>query len=467
MLEARRFEPGHCQGLRLRRAFMRVQDIIATKRDGGRMTAQQIRFFIAGYTDGSIPDYQAAALCMAIMIRGMEPDELSVWTDAMLHSGRVVDLSSVPGVKVDKHSTGGVGDKISLCLAPAVATCGVPVPMISGRGLGHTGGTLDKLESIPGFSVDQTVERFCELVAEHRMALIGQTADLAPADRKLYALRDVTATVPSIPLIASSIMSKKLAEGMDALVLDVKVGAGAFMKSVPEARELARTLVSIGVRAGKRVTALLTRMDEPLGNAVGNANETIEAVEVLKGRGPSDVTALTYALGSEMLVLGGKAATTEQGRNLVGDAISSGRALQTLKDLVSAQGGDAEALEDYDRFPQAAATADVEAPRAGVVQRIDAAEVGIAGMLVGAGRQVSTDTIDHGVGVTVHKHVGDAVAAGEPLATLQHNPDGADARLGTAKERLLGAYELGDDPVSVGPLVIDTIRGEQGGPPQQ
>ncbi len=436
---------------------MRVQDIIATKRDGGRMTPEQIRFFIAGYTDGSIPDYQAAALCMAIMIQGMEPDELSHWTDAMLHSGRVVDLTAVPGIKVDKHSTGGVGDKISLCLAPAVAACGVPVPMISGRGLGHTGGTLDKLESIPGFSVDQPVERFCELVAEHHMALIGQTADLAPADRKLYALRDVTATVPSIPLIASSIMSKKLAEGMDALVLDVKVGAGAFMKTVPEARELARTLVSIGVRAGKKVTALLTRMEEPLGNAVGNANETIEAVEVLKGRGPSDVTALTYALGAEMLVLGGRADSTDEARNRIGEAISAGRALQTLEELVAAQGGDAAALQDYDRFPSAAATADIPAPQAGVVQRIDAAEVGIAGMLVGAGRQVSTDTIDHGVGITVHKHMGDAVAAGEPLATIHYN---ADEQLGAAKQRLSGAYELGDEPVSVGPLVIDTIRGE-------
>lgn len=436
---------------------MRVQDIIATKRDGGRLEPDQIRFFIEGYTDGSIPDYQAAALCMAIMIRGMEPEELSVWTDAMLHSGRVVDLSSVPGIKVDKHSTGGVGDKISLCLAPAVAACGVPVPMISGRGLGHTGGTLDKLEAIPGFSVDQSVERFCELVAKHKMALIGQTEDLAPADRKLYALRDVTATVPSIPLIASSIMSKKLAEGMDALVLDVKVGAGAFMKNVDDARELARTLVTIGVRAGKDVTALLTRMEEPLGNAVGNANETIEAIEVLKGNGPSDVTAITYALGSEMLVLGGKAKSTEEARNLLGEAITSGRALQTMKDLVAAQGGDAEALDDYTRFPGAASSADVTAPRAGVVQRIDAAEVGIAGMLVGAGRQQSADTIDHGVGVTVHKHVGEDVGAGEPLATVHYNDD---TNLVAAQKRLLGAYEIGDDPVTVGPLIIDTIRGD-------
>lgn len=436
---------------------MRAQDIIAVKRDGGKMPPEAIREFIAGYTEGSIPDYQAAALLMAILLRGMETEELSVWTDAMLHSGRVLDLSSIPGIKVDKHSTGGVGDKISLCLAPAVAACGVPVPMISGRGLGHTGGTLDKLEAIPGFSVDQPVERFHELVATFGLALIGQTSDLAPADRKLYALRDVTATVPSIPLIASSIMSKKLAEGIDALVLDVKVGAGAFMRTPEDARKLARTLLGIGVGAGKRVSAFLTRMDEPLGNAVGNANETIEAVEVLKGRGPADVTALTYALGAEMLVLGGKAASTEEGRSLVGGAISSGRALDTMKALVEAQGGDPEALEDYGKFPGARGASDICAKVEGVVQHINATEVGIAGMLVGAGRQVSSDVVDHGVGITVHKHVGDEVAAGEPLATILYNDD---ARLGQARERLLGAYEIGEAPVTLGPLVMEVLRGE-------
>lgn len=436
---------------------MRVQDIIAVKRDGGALSPDQIRYFISGYTDGSIPDYQAAALAMAIMLRGMEPDELSVWTDAMLHSGSVVDLSSVSGVKVDKHSTGGVGDKISICLAPAVAACGVPVPMISGRGLGHTGGTLDKLESIPGFSVDQPVERFCELVEKHGLALIGQTEDLAPADRKLYALRDVTATVPSIPLISSSIMSKKLAEGMDALVLDVKVGAGAFMKTEPEARLLAQTLVDIGSRAGKRVSALMTRMEEPLGEAVGNANETMEAIDVLKGRGPADVTELTYALGAEMLVLGGKAESTSEAREQLGEAISSGRALQKLKDLVAAQGGDAEAMDDYRRFPGAASSLDVGAPEAGVVQSIDAAEVGIGGMLLGAGRRVAADEVDHGVGVTVHKHVGDSVEAGETLVTLAYN---ADKSLTEAVNRILGAYVIGPDAVEKGPLVIDVIRGE-------
>lgn len=435
---------------------MRVQDIITVKRDGGALSPEQIRFFIAGYTDGSIPDYQAAALAMAIMLRGMEPDELAVWTDAMLHSGRVVDLSDVPGIKVDKHSTGGVGDKISLPLAPAVAACGVPVPMISGRGLGHTGGTLDKLESIPGFSVNQPVERFRELVREHGIALIGQTADLAPADRKLYALRDVTATVPSIPLIASSIMSKKLAEGIDALVLDVKVGTGAFMKTEADARRLAETLVGIGVRAGKRVSALLTRMDEPLGEAVGNANEMIESLEVLRGRGPADVTELTYALGAEMLILGGKARAAAEARDQLGEAIASGRALQKLRDLTTAQGGDARALDDYERFPGAAHVSDVRAPAAGVVQAIDASEVGIAGMLLGAGRRVAADVVDHGVGVTVRQHVGDRVAAGDVLATLHFN---ADANLAAAEARLGGAYRIGPDPVTVGPLVIDVIRG--------
>ncbi|MDY0002690.1 MAG: thymidine phosphorylase [Polyangia bacterium] len=436
---------------------MRVQDIIATKRDGGRLSKEQIRAFIQGYTGGSIPDYQAAALLMAILWRGMEPEELSAWTDAMLHSGIVVDLSDLPGVKVDKHSTGGVGDKISLCLAPAVAACGVPVPMISGRGLGHTGGTLDKLEAIPGFAVNQPVERFRELLVEHGFALIGQTADIVPADRKLYALRDVTATVPSIPLIASSIMSKKLAEGMDALVLDVKVGAGAFMRTVEDARALARTLIGIGLGAGKQVTAVLTRMEEPLGNAVGNANETIESIEVLKGRGPADVTALTYALGSEMLVLGGKAATVEEARTLLGQAIVSGRALAAMKGLVRAQGGDPEALEDYGRFPAARSSADVTAPCAGVVQSIDAAEVGIAGMLLGAGRRVAADPVDHGVGVTVHRHVGDQVAAGEPLATLLYNDP---AHLDEARRRLAAAYRLCDDPVESEPLVIEVLRGK-------
>ncbi len=436
---------------------MRVQDIIAVKRDGGVLEEEQIRYFIAGYTDGSIPDYQAAALAMAIMIRGMEPEELSVWTDAMLHSGSVVDTSSIPGIKVDKHSTGGVGDKISICLAPAVAACGVPVPMISGRGLGHTGGTLDKLESIPGFSVDQPVERFCELVLEHGLALIGQTEDLAPADRKLYALRDVTATVPSVPLISSSIMSKKLAEGMDALVLDVKVGAGAFMKTEAQARELAETLVDIGSRAGKQVTALLTRMDEPLGEAVGNANEIVEAVDVLQGRGPEDVTELTYALGAEMLLLGGKAGSAEEAREILHEAISSGRALETLQGLVAAQGGDAEALVDHGRLPRAAHSLHVGAPAAGVVHAIDAAEVGIAGMLLGAGRRVATDRVDHAVGVTVRRHVGDEVREGEPLVTLSYNQEKG---LTEAVGRILGAYVIGSGEVEQGPLVIDVVRGE-------
>jgi pyrimidine-nucleoside phosphorylase len=435
---------------------MRVQDIITVKRDGGALSPEQIRFFISGYTDGTIPDYQAAALCMAIMLRGMEPDELAVWTDAMLHSGRVVNLSDVPGIKVDKHSTGGVGDKISLPLAPAVAACGVPVPMISGRGLGHTGGTLDKLEAIPGFSVNQPVERFRELVRTHGLALIGQTADLAPADRKLYALRDVTATVPSIPLIASSIMSKKLAEGIDALVLDVKVGTGAFMKTEADARRLAETLVGIGVRAGKRVSALLTRMDEPLGEAVGNANEMIESIHVLQGHGPGDVTELTYALGAEMLILGGKARREAEAREQLGEAIASGRALQKLRDITAAQGGDVRAIDDHGRFPGAAHARDVKAPVAGFVQAIDASEVGIAGMLLGAGRRVAADVVDHGVGVTVHKHVGDRVAAGDVLATLHYNADG---NLPAAEARLGGAYRIGPDPVTVGPLVIDVIRG--------
>jgi len=434
---------------------MRPQDLIRIKRDGGEMPEAAIREAIAGVTDGTLPDYQAAALLMAIFLRGMSEQELSVWADAMLRSGRVLDLSSVPGIKVDKHSTGGVGDKVSLCLAPLVAACGVPVPMISGRGLGHTGGTLDKLEAIPGFHTDLDVDRFIATVADAGLALIGQTSDLAPADRKLYALRDVTATVESIPLIASSIMSKKLAEGIDALVLDVKVGSGAFMKDLDRARELAETLCGIGRRAGKQVTALLTDMNQPLGREVGNANETREAIEILRGQGPDDLWRITLELGAEMLVLGEVAADHDAARARVTRARDSGDALERLRRCVELQGGDPRVCDDTSLLPGARTRREVRADRAGVLARVETEQVGVAGMLLGAGRRSVEDRIDHGVGLTVHVRIGDRLAAGDPLATL-HITDETSAA--AAEETLRAAFVIEDEAVQPPPLVHEVLR---------
>jgi pyrimidine-nucleoside phosphorylase len=402
--------------------------LIATKRDGSALTDEQIRSFIRGVTNGSIPDYQVAAMLMGVFFRGLNEDELSTWTDAMLHSGSVVDLSHVGGVKVDKHSTGGVGDKVSICLAPLVAACGVPVPMISGRGLGHTGGTLDKLEAIPGFRTDLGVARFKELVERIGIALIGQTDDLAPADRKLYALRDVTATVESIPLIASSIMSKKLAEGIDALVLDVKVGSGAFMKTIERAELLAQTLCGIGRRAGKKVTAFLTDMNQPLGQAIGNANETREAIEVLRGTGPEDLRQLTLALAAEMLVLGDAAPDPEQARGALQRALESGAALEKLGQCIEAQGGDPRvALDQLDLLPSAPRNRTVTIERDGVLAQIATDQLGLAAMTLGAGRKRVTDPVDPRVGILFHRHLGEVLRTGERLATLQYDSeDSAD-----------------------------------------
>ena len=435
---------------------MRVTDIIAAKRTGQTLTEEQIRFFIEGYSAGSIPDYQAAALLMAVAINGMTPHELAVWTDAMLHSGSVVDLSAVPGLKVDKHSTGGVGDKISLCLAPAVAACGVKVPMISGRGLGHTGGTLDKLEAIPGFSVSLGTDAFVRQVDGLGLCLIGQTENLAPADRKLYALRDVTSTVDSIPLIASSIMSKKLAEGIDALVLDVKVGRGAFMETTERARRLATTLVNIGTRAGKRVTAFLTNMDQVLGHEVGNANETAEAIDVLHEQGPDDVTDLTLTLGSEMLILGEAASSTNEARSKLEKALRGGQALEIFRQMIAAQGGNPRVTDDLAVLPSAKHTQQTTASTSGHLTSMDSRAIGIAAMMAGAGRQRAEDTIDPGVGVTVHKKIGDPVRADEPLATLRHN--GAPG-VNEALALLSNAFEIGTEPPQTKPLVLDVIRG--------
>ncbi|MFL5264156.1 MAG: thymidine phosphorylase [Anaeromyxobacteraceae bacterium] len=435
---------------------MRAYELIKAKRDGQALAPEALRALVDAYTRGDVPDYQMAAFCMAVFFRGMTDEETRAFTDAMLRSGDVLDLSDVPGVKVDKHSTGGVGDKVSIALAPIAAACGVVVPMISGRGLGHTGGTLDKLEAIPGFQVRLPVERFREVLRATGACLIGQTDRLAPADRKLYALRDVTATVESIPLIASSIMSKKLAEGIDALVLDVKVGAGAFMKREEDAERLARTLSAIGAGMGKRVVALLTAMDEPLGAAVGNALEVKEAVALLHGQGPRDLWDVTLELAAEMVVLAGRASSLDAARAQATAAVTDGRAFRKLEEIVEAQGGDAAALSDLGRLPAASATLEVRAPARGVVQAIDAEAVGLAAVALGAGRARVEDPVDHAVGLVVHRKVGDAVEPGEPLCTVHHGA-GAAERPEEVAARVLRAYRIGTDRVERRPLILKRI----------
>ena len=436
---------------------MRPYEVIHRKRDGRPVPPEAIAELVTRYAEGSVPDYQMAAFCMAVFFRGMSGPELQAMTMAMLHSGDVLDLSDIPGRKVDKHSTGGVGDKTSLALAPLVAACGVKVPMVSGRGLGHTGGTLDKLESIPGFRIQLPVERFRELTASVGACLVGQTGRIAPADRKLYALRDLTATVESIPLIAGSIMSKKLAEGIDGLVLDVKVGSGAFMKRLPDALELARTLVGIGRGMGKRVVALVTDMDQPLGRAVGNALEVKEILQLLQGGGPPDLRELTVLLGVEMLLLGGVAATPAGARGRIEQAIADGSGFRKLCEIVEAQGGDPRALVDPDRLPRAARVVDVVAPATGVIETIDAEAVGLAAMALGAGRSRVEDTVDPAAGVELRKKVGDRVEAGQPLAAMHlgerplEPPDAVSARL-------RGAFRIGAGPGVPGPLVRERIE---------
>ncbi len=428
-------------------------EIIRQKRDGRELSPGVLRALVDGYVAGEVPDYQMAAFCMAVFFRGMGDAETAALTDAMLRSGEVLDLSDLPGVKVDKHSTGGVGDKVSLALAPIAAACGVVVPMISGRGLGHTGGTLDKLESIPGFDVRLPVERFREVLRATGLGLIGQTDRLAPADRRLYALRDVTATVESIPLIASSIMSKKLAEGIDALVLDVKVGAGAFMKERAEAERLARTLIAIGERMGKRVVALLTAMDEPLGLAVGNALEVQEAVELLHGRGPADLAEVTYALTAEMIRLAGRASTLEEAQAKAREAVASGSAFEKLCELVVAQRGDPEVLRDPSRFRVARERLPVPAEASGFVQAIDAEAIGLAAVALGAGRARSDEAVDHAAGIVLQRKVGDAVLAGEPLCTLHLGERGREPAKATLA-RVTSAYRIGEAPPPARPLLL-------------
>lgn len=429
-------------------------ELIAQKRDGGRLSNDQIERLIRAFGNGELADYQMSALCMAIFFRGMDDEETVALTRAMLHSGDVLDLSHVPGVKVDKHSTGGVGDKVSLCLAPLVAACGVPVPMVSGRGLGHTGGTLDKLEAIPGFNVTLDVETFGRIVRDVGACMIGQTSRIAPADKRIYALRDVTATVESIPLIVASILSKKLAEGIDALVLDVKVGRGAFMKSEKNARELAEALVRVGTAAGKRVVALLTDMSGPLGLTIGNAIETREAIDVLRGSGPADLIECTLALGAEMLMLGKVATNDAEARTKLQNAISTGNGARVFERMIEAQGGDPRVVEDGSRLPRAPEHVEVLAEKEGIVASIDSLELGLTGVAMGAGRTRTDQPVDHAVGIEILAPRGTKVRAGQGLARLHVRTKAAGEAL---TERVRQAFQVSDEMGASGPLVLDRI----------
>ncbi len=429
---------------------------IRFKRDGRALQPEAIRSFIREYASDMIPDYQMAAMLMAVFFRGLNPDELWAWTDAMLRSGDVMDFSDIPGAKVDKHSTGGVGDKISIPLAPLVAACGVNVPMISGRGLGHTGGTLDKFESIPGFKTRIGTDEFRAALLANGVAMLGQTENIVPADKRMYSLRDVTGTVESIPLIAASIMSKKLAEGISGLVLDVKVGSGAFMKSVDQARELARTLVAVGQAGGVRTTAFLTDMDEPLGNMVGNALEIVESVQILRNEGPVDTTALTVELGARMLLLGGVVVSHEEGRARILGAIASGAGLDKFRAMIAAQGGNPAVADDLSILPRAARQIGVKASGNGYVTAVDCEKVGIASLLVGGGRRRKEDEIDPAVGVRILARRGTFVSGGDDVAVIEYN---SDASLDAASKLLSSAFSIGDEMVPAGPLVIDVIDG--------
>ncbi|EJR74023.1 pyrimidine-nucleoside phosphorylase [Bacillus cereus] len=405
---------------------MRMVDIIAKKRDGKELTTEEIKFFINGYTDGSIPDYQVSALAMAIFFKDMTDRERADLTMAMVESGETIDLSAIEGIKVDKHSTGGVGDTTTLVLGPLVAALDVPVAKMSGRGLGHTGGTIDKLEAVEGFHVEITKEQFMDIVNRDKVAVIGQTGNLTPADKKIYALRDVTGTVNSIPLIASSIMSKKIAAGADAIVLDVKTGAGAFMKTEEDAKELAHAMVRIGNNVGRQTMAVISDMSQPLGFAIGNALEVKEAIDTLKGEGPEDLTELVLVLGSQMVVLAKKANTLEEAREMLIEVMKNGKATAKFKEFLSNQGGDSSIVDNPEKMPQAKYVIDVPAKTSGVISNIVADEIGIAAMLLGAGRATKEDEIDLAVGLMLRKKVGDAVKEGEPFVTIYANRENVE-----------------------------------------
>ena len=429
---------------------MRAVDVIQKKRDGHELTSEEIAAFIEGYTRGTIPDYQASALAMAVFFKGMTSRETVALTESMMRTGEVLDLGELPGPKVDKHSTGGVGDKTSMVLAPLAAACGVYVPMISGRGLGHTGGTLDKLESIPGFRVGLSLDEFRAVLRKSHLGLIGQTPEIAPADRKLYALRDVTSTVESRPLIAASIMSKKMAEGIDALVLDVKTGDGAFMVKEEDSRALAEAMLAIGKGMGKKIVALITDMEQPLGRTVGNALEIVECIETLQGKGPEDLETLSVELAAWMLSLGGAAPTLDAARARVREALASGAGLRKFQEVIGLQGGDPRVCDDLSRLPRAAETLELRAESAGRVTGIACRAVGTAAMLLGAGRETVDSTIDPGVGLVLRKKVGDAVSTGEPLATV-HVSD--RRRLDEALAMLRRAIRIGAEAPAPRPLV--------------
>ncbi|EME7120956.1 pyrimidine-nucleoside phosphorylase [Enterococcus faecium] len=430
---------------------MRMVDLIEKKRDGNELSKEEIEYIVTNYTNGKIPDYQVSALLMAIFYQDMTNEEITNLTLAIANSGDVIDLSSLEGIKVDKHSTGGVGDTTTLILAPLVASVGVTVAKMSGRGLGYTGGTLDKLEAIPGFQIELSDEEFVRIVNESKVAVIGQSGNLAPADKKLYALRDVTATVDSLPLIASSIMSKKIAAGADAIVLDVTTGDGAFMKNIEDARRLAKTMTSIGKLANRETVAVISDMSEPLGEAIGNSLEVVEAIETLQGNGPEDLVEMCYALGSQMVVLAGKAKTTDEARTLLQEALESGKALAKLKEMIQNQGGDPAIVEHPERILTARYTMELPAKQSGVVSKIVANELGIAAMMLGAGRKTKEEDIDHAVGLKLHKKIGDTVTKGESLLTIYSN----DEEITSVIELLYKNIEIGESAMK--PTLIHDI----------
>ncbi|MCM3215478.1 pyrimidine-nucleoside phosphorylase [Niallia taxi] len=434
---------------------MRMVDLIEKKRDGRELTEEEISFIINGYTDGTIPDYQISAFTMAVFFQGMTEKERADLTMAMVHSGDVIDLSAIEGIKVDKHSTGGVGDTTTLVLGPLVAAVGVPVAKMSGRGLGHTGGTIDKLEAVKGFHVEIDKEEFIKLVNKNKVAVIGQSGNLTPADKKLYALRDVTATVNSIPLIASSIMSKKIAAGADAICLDVKTGAGAFMKSLDDSRELAEAMVRIGNNVGRKTMAIISDMSQPLGYAIGNALEVKEAIDTLKGQGPKDLSELCLTLGSQMVYLAEKADSIEAARELLEEAIKSGKALETFKLFLESQGGDASVVDHPERLPQAPFKLELPAKVSGYVAEITADSIGTAAMILGAGRATKESEIDLSVGLVLNKKIGDKVEAGESLVTIYSNTENID----DVKQRLYEHIKVIDKKVDAPELIYEVITG--------
>ena len=436
---------------------MRTYDLIEKKRDGKNLTEDEIKYIVKEFTSGNIPDYQMSALLMAIYLNGMNEEEILNLTMAMADSGERLDLNRIEGIKVDKHSTGGVGDKTTLIVGPIVAACGIPVAKMSGRGLGHTGGTIDKLESIPGYRTTIPTEQFIDNVNNIKISVVGQTVNLAPADKKIYALRDVTATVESIPLISGSIMSKKLASGADAIVLDVKTGSGAFMKKEEDAIALAEEMVKIGRGAGKKTIALVTDMNQPLGNAVGNSLEVVEALDTLKGKGPEDLTHLSVELASYMIVAAGGCDNIDSARKMAADMISSGKALDKFRQLIAAQGGNENVIEDYSLFPQASVVSEVKAEKSGYISSICTSQVGVASLLLGGGRETKESVIDLSVGIILSKKVGDRVEAGDTVATLYANDKD---KLEMARDRLMASYEFSQNPVNNAELIKHIIVGE-------